>query len=183
MKFGKRWVEHIPLSEDPDSWVPVVNEIPAGSSCKYRLDKVTGQLELARALPRDVAYPTNYGFVPHTRSGADDEETDVLILAAEPLRPLTIVRARLIGGFIEATSDQEQPEARLIAAALDDPSVDDVHELDDLDAALRERIETFVRTYKQNQNVKVAFAGWFDRASALDRLRRDFKRARKRAPK
>ena len=76
MKLGKHWVARIERSEDPESWVPAVNEISTGSRCKYRLDKTTGQLELARALPRDVAFPMNYGFIPHTRCCADDEETD-----------------------------------------------------------------------------------------------------------
>jgi inorganic pyrophosphatase len=180
MKLGKRWVEQIPRSDEPDAWVPVVNEISSGSCCKYRLDKTTGQLELARALPRDVAYPTNYGFVPHTRSGADDEETDVLVLSREPLLPLTIVRARVFGGFVETTSDQAEPEERLLAAAIDDPSVAGVHGIEDLGDELRVRIETFVRTYKQDQDVQVSFDGWLDRDTALDRLRRGFKRARKR---
>jgi len=183
MKLGKRWVENIPPSDDPDAWVPAVSEIPSGSSCKYRLDKTTGQLELARALPREVAYPTNYGFIPHTRCSADDEETDVLVVSGEPLVPLTIVRARLVGGFVETTSDQEEPEERLVAAVVDDPSVERVHDIADLDGKLREQIETFVRTYKQNQDVQVTFTGWFDRSTALDRLRRAFKRAKKRAAK
>src|SRR5213078_1476982 len=132
MKLGKRWVENIPPSDDPDAWVPAVSEIPSGSSCKYRLDKTTGQLELARALPREVAYPTNYGFIPHTRCSADDEETDVLVVSGEPL----------------------------VAAVVDDPSVERVHDIADLDGKLREQIETFVRTYKQNQDVQVTFTGW-----------------------
>src|SRR4051812_16057847 len=105
MKPGKRWVAQIPPSDEPDVWVPMVNEIPAGSSCKYRLDKATGQLELARVLPHEVTYPANYGFVPGTR-GVDDEEIDILVLAREPLLPLTIVRARVIGGLVERAGDQ-----------------------------------------------------------------------------
>lgn len=181
MKLGKHWVEHIAPSDEPEQWVPVVNEIASGSACKYRLDKITGQLELARALPRDVAFPTNYGFIPHTRCGADDEETDVMILSREPLLPLTIVRARVIGGFDEHASDTGEPEERLIATAVDDPGVDGLHDVADLDADLRGAIERFVRTYKQAENVQVTFEGWFDRDAALDRLRRGFKRARKRA--
>jgi inorganic pyrophosphatase len=183
MKLGKRWVEQIASSDDPDAWVPVVNEISSGSCCKYRLDKVTGQLELARALPRNVAFPTNYGFVPHTRCSADDEETDVMIVSGEPLLPLTIVRARVIGGFYETESDQDEPEERLLAVAIDDPSVAEVQSVEDLDPGLRAQIEAFVRTYKQNQNVQVTFDGWFDRDTALDRLRRGFKRAKKRPAK
>ena len=62
MKLGKRWVAQVQPSDDPDAWVPVVNEIPSGSSCKYRLDKTTGQLTLARVLAPELAYPAHYGF-------------------------------------------------------------------------------------------------------------------------
>jgi inorganic pyrophosphatase len=181
MKPGKRWVAQVQASDDPDAWVPVVNEIPSGSSCKYRLDKTTGQLALARVLPREASYPANYGFVPGTR-GADDEEIDILVLTREPLLPLTIVRAHVIGGFVECASDQAEPEERLLATAIDDPSAADVHGVDDL-GELRSRIEAFVRTYQQDQGIEVAFEGWLDRTAALDRLRRGFKRAKKRPAK
>jgi inorganic pyrophosphatase len=181
MKFGKRWVAQIPPSDDPDAWVPVVNEIPSGSACTYRLDKHTGQLALARVLPREITYPANHGFVPRTR-GADDEEIDILVLTREPLLPLAIVRAHVIGGLVERASDQAEPEERLLATAVDDPATADVHGVDDL-GELRDRIELFVRTYKQDQGVEVTFERWIDRDTALDVLRRGFKRAKKRPAK
>jgi inorganic pyrophosphatase len=183
MKLGKHWVEHVAYSEKPDAWIYAVNEIPTGSCCKYRLDKVTGQLSLARALPHAVTFPTNYGFIPHTRSAADDEETDVMILSAEPILPLTIVRIRIIGGFIETTADKRKPEERLIGVALDDANVAAIRELDELGLELRERIERFVREYKQNEEVKVTFDGWLGRDAALAKLRKDLRLAEKRAPK
>jgi inorganic pyrophosphatase len=151
-----------------------------GSCCKYRLDKVTGQLSLARALPPEVSFPTNYGFIPHTRSKADDEETDVLVLSCEPLLPLTLARARIVGGFVETTSDDSEPEEKLVAVTLDDPAAEHIRDLADIDPALKDRIETFVRTYKQNQDVKVSFDSWLEREAALERLQRDFKAAKKR---
>lgn len=183
MKLGKHWIARIAPSEDPEAWVPIVNEISQGSCCKYRLDKVTGQLALARALPPDVSFPTNYGFIPHTRCSADDEETDVLVLSGEPLLPLTIARARIVGGFVESTDDESEPEERLVAVAIDDPAVDHIHRMTDVDEGLKERIQAFVRTYKANQDVEVSFDGWFDREAALAQLRRDFKAARKRPAK
>src|SRR5206468_10290353 len=120
------------------------NAISAGSRCKSRLDKVTGQLELARALPQDVAFPVNYGFIAHTRCAADDEETDVLIVSGEPLLPLTIVRLRIIGGYVESTSDESRPEERLAAAAADDRSVDHVQRTTDIGGRLRLSIDQFV---------------------------------------
>jgi inorganic pyrophosphatase len=183
MKLGKRWVARIDKSDDPLSWVSAVNEIPTGSRCKYRLDKTTGQLELARTLPRDVGFPMNFGFIPHTRSSADDEETDVMIMSGEPLVPLTIIRVRLIGGFVESASDQGQSEARLVGAVVDDPSVERVQRITDIDDRLKSAVEQFVRAYKRNEGVEVSFDGWFDREAALDYLRRDFKQAKKRTAK
>jgi inorganic pyrophosphatase len=161
----------------------VVNEIPSGSCCKYRLDKSTGQLSLARALPRDLCYPANYGFIPHTRSKADDEELDILVLSAEPLLPLTLLRARVVGGYTETASDADGPEDRLLAVAIDDPNVAQIRSLIDVDTSTRETFETFVRTFKQNQDVQVSFDGWYDRDEALDRLGRGFKRAKRRPAK
>lgn len=179
MKLGKRWVAAIEPSKKPEDWIAAVSEIPAGSCCKYKLDKVSGQISLARALPRDVRFPINYGFVPHTRCRTDDEETDVLILTAEPLVPLTVVKVRVIGGFVETTSD-EGSEERLLAVAVDDPNVS---ALDAIDADLERQIETFVRAYKQDEGVLTTFDGWLDREAALALLARAFKRGAKRTAK
>jgi inorganic pyrophosphatase len=182
MKHESSWVSRIEPSQDPSDWVPVVNEIARGSCCKYRLDKATGQLALARALPPDVSFPTNYGFIPHTRSEADDEETDVLILSGEPLLPLTIVRVRIVGGFLETNSNKRAAEPRLLAIAIDDPAVEHVRELADVAASLKSRIEAFVMMSKEDQQVEVSFDGWLERDAALTRLQRAFQAGKKRAP-
>jgi inorganic pyrophosphatase len=182
MNPEQSWISRIERAVDPADWVPVVNEIARGSCCKYRLDKTTGQLALARALPPDLAFPTNYGFIPHTRSQADDEEADVLILSCEPLLPLTIVRARIIGGFLEASSHKRAIEPRLLAVAIDDPSVAQVRRLADVAPDLRQRIEAFVLTSKEDQRIEVSFHGWLERDAALEQLERAFQAARERAP-
>jgi inorganic pyrophosphatase len=128
-------------------------------------------------LPRGVTYPASDGFVPHTR-GVDDDEVDLLVLAREPLLPPTIVRAHVFGGLVERAGEDE-PEARLLATAIDDPGVARIHGLDDL-GALRDRIAAFVRTYQQDQGVEVRFERWIDGDTALDLPRRGFKRARNR---
>lgn len=106
-----------------------------------------------------------------------------MVLSGEPLLPLTIARARIVGGFVETTSDEARPEERLLAVALDDPAVERIHRLADVDDDVKERIEAFVRSYKQDEDVEVSFDGWFDREAALDRLQRDFKAGRKRTAK
>jgi hypothetical protein len=36
MKLGRRWIHEIERSDEPESWIPVVNEIASGSCCKYK---------------------------------------------------------------------------------------------------------------------------------------------------
>src|SRR5262245_64216492 len=75
---------------------PVVIEIPKGSKNKYELDKETGLLRLDRVLHSAVYYPADYGFIPRTYCD-DGDPLDVLVLAQEPVFPLTIVEASAIG--------------------------------------------------------------------------------------
>jgi inorganic pyrophosphatase len=75
---------------------PVVVEVPKGSKNKYELDKDTGILRLDRVLYSAVHYPANYGFIPRTYCD-DGDALDALVLASEPVHPLTMVNARAIG--------------------------------------------------------------------------------------
>src|ERR1700679_801702 len=79
----------------PSAFTAVV-EIPLNSSNKYELDKKTGLLKLDRVLHSVVFYPANYGFIPRTLAD-DGDRLDVIIRAAEPVYPLTMVQARPIG--------------------------------------------------------------------------------------
>ena len=76
--------------------VPAVIEIPTGSKVKYGLDKKSGLLLVDRILFSAVHYPANYGFVPRTFCG-DGDPLDILVLCQEPIQPLAIMQAKLIG--------------------------------------------------------------------------------------
>jgi len=168
MKLGRRWLKKVAPSDRPEVWVPVIVEIARGSRMKYALDMATGQLTMHRALPRDLGYPTSYGFVAHT-TGDDGMEIDMLILAAEPLLPLTIVKVRTIGGCTVEDSGKGR-EDKLVGVALGDPSVADLDDIADLPVELARRIEEFFTTYKRDEGVTVEFRGWMNRADALRRL-------------
>src|SRR5262249_27325963 len=65
-------------------WVRV--EIPSGSRNKYEYDEAARELRLDRTLHSSVHYPTDYGYLPGTRTLAGDE-LDVLVLTWEPAVP------------------------------------------------------------------------------------------------
>jgi inorganic pyrophosphatase len=168
MKLGNRWLKKVPPSDAPAEWVPVIVEIPRGSKMKYVLDKASGHLTMHRVMAKVIEYPTSYGFVAHTL-GEDGDEVDMLVLASEPMLPLTIVRVRPIGGFTIVTQG-EGPEHKLIGVALGDPQVADLREASEIPGEVRERIERFFRTYKQDEGVDVRFEGWFGYSEACKHL-------------
>jgi len=110
----------VPLPEGIEECFPAIIEIPAGSKLKYELDKDTGLLRLDRVLYSAVHYPANYGFIPRTHAD-DGDPLDVLVLMQEAVHPLTIVRARAIGGF--KMRDEMGEDDKIIAVCIDDPAV------------------------------------------------------------
>src|SRR4029450_12019568 len=97
-----------------ESAFPVIVEIPNGSKNKYELDKETGPLRLDRVLSSAVHYPADYGFIPRTFCD-DGDPLDALVLAQEPVYPLTIVEARAIG--VMRMRETKGNEEMLVAGA------------------------------------------------------------------
>jgi inorganic pyrophosphatase len=164
MQYGKQWLKKVRKIEKLDEPLVAVCEIPAKSRCKYKLDKKTGHLELARIMEQHCSYPANYGFIPRTRS-SDGEELDILVITSEPLLPLTTVECSIVGGFV-VKEQHEPPEEKLLAVATLDPSVCDARELDEVDQNVRKDIEQFFSTYKRVEGIATEFGGWSERDQA-----------------
>src|SRR3954454_5191619 len=113
-------VHDIVVPDDITSFVPTVIEIPRGSHLKYEVDKPTGMLRLDRVLSSAVHYPANYGFIPRTHAD-DGDPLDILVLMLEAVFPLTIVRARAIGGL--RMIDDKGGDDKIVAVCVDDPAV------------------------------------------------------------
>jgi inorganic pyrophosphatase len=123
------WHDVSPGEQSSQGIVQSIIEIPMGSSNKYELDKETGLLKLDRVLYSAVYYPANYGFIPQTLAD-DGDPLDVLVLGAEPVYPLTLVKTRIIGLMV--MKDQDELDHKLIGVPVGDPeyrNCNDVHEL------------------------------------------------------
>jgi inorganic pyrophosphatase len=173
----KSWIKAIEPSDDPAAWVPAVIECPAGTHFKYRIDEDTGHLRLQRALGPGLVYPASYGFIPRTVS-TDDERLDVFVLASEPLAPLAIVRARVIGGF--TTRQDGELEDRLIAVAVDDPAVASIDRMRDLPHERCEPLAQFFVQYKHDEGTDIAIERWFGRSAAQSVVEQALRIAKKR---
>jgi inorganic pyrophosphatase len=158
----------IPLPDRIDLSFPVVIEIPAGSKLKYEIDKRTGLLMLDRVLYSSVHYPANYGFLP--QSHADDgDPLDVLVLMQEPVVPLTIVRARPVGGI--KMRDDKGEDDKIVAVAVDDPAFNHYTSIAQLPPHLMIELERFFRDYKMLEGKESVVDNLYDRAQALKVVR------------
>ncbi|MBL9024460.1 MAG: inorganic diphosphatase [Myxococcales bacterium] len=135
----------VDLPENLEDSFPTVVEIPAGSKLKYEIDKKTGLLMLDRVLYSSVHYPCNYGFIPRTHAD-DGDPLDVLVLMQFPVAPLTIVRARAIGGF--RMRDDKGEDDKIVAVAIDDPAFSHYQATTELPPHLLRELRRFFEDYK-----------------------------------
>jgi inorganic pyrophosphatase len=138
-------VHDIDVPADLADHLPAVIEIPRGSRLKYEVDKPTGLLRLDRVLYSAVHYPTNYGFIPRTHAD-DGDPLDILVLMQEPVEPLTIVRARPIGGL--RMTDDKGGDDKIIAVCIDDPAVAHYRAISELPPHTMRELERFFTDYK-----------------------------------
>ena len=138
-------VHDIEVPDAIDDFVPTVIEIPRGSRLKYEVDKPTGLLRLDRVLYSAVHYPANYGFIPRTHAD-DGDPLDILVLMQEPVDPLTIVRARPLGGL--RMVDDKGGDDKIVAVCIDDPAYGHYGSVHALPPHLLLELDRFFRDYK-----------------------------------
>lgn len=158
-------VHDIEVPADVRTFVPTVIEIPQGSHLKYEVDKPTGLLKLDRVLYSAVHYPANYGFIPRTH-GEDGDPLDILVLMQEPVEPLTIVRARALGGLRMA--DDKGGDDKIIAVCIDDPAYADYSALDQVPKHVMKELDRFFRDYKILEDKRVDIEDFYGLDRALE---------------
>lgn len=154
----------------PDDFICVI-EISKGSKTKYELDKETGMIMLDRILYTSTQYPANYGFIPKTY-GEDEDPLDVLLLCAEPLAPLTLVRAYPIG--VITMMDNGRLDDKIIAIPFTDPSYNQYKDMSELPSHIFDEMKHFFRVYKNLENKETVV----DEVSGRERALEIIKKAR-----
>ena len=146
------WHDVSPERIKPDDFLCVI-EIPKGSRKKYELDKETGYIILDRVLYTSTHYPANYGFIPRTY-GDDNDPLDVLLICAEDLEPLTLVRAYPIG--IITMVDNGHRDEKIIAIPYNDPNYNMYKSIDELPRHLFDEMRHFFAVYKNLEEKETA---------------------------
>jgi inorganic pyrophosphatase len=135
-------------------------EIPKGSRNKYTWDEELGGIKLDRFLFSSVVYPTDYGFIPNTRS-PKGEPLDAMVCVSAPTFPGCMIPVRIIA--VLRTSDEAGQDDKLLCVPCEDPNWSHLESLDDLPGQLRDEIEHFFSIYKAPEGKAVEIHGWEDR--------------------
>ena len=131
-----------------DDFTAVI-EIPTGGKNKYEMDKETGLIILDRVLHTSTNYPASYGFIPRTY-GDDFDPLDVLVLCAQPLHPLTLVRCYPIG--VIQMLDNGRRDEKIIAVPFKDPNYNDYKSIFSLPKHIYDEMRHFFSIYKALEN-------------------------------
>ena len=146
------WHNVSPKRITPEDFLCVV-EISKGSKKKYELDKETGYIILDRILYTSTHYPANYGFIPRTL-GDDNDPLDVLLICAEALEPLTLVRAYPIG--VITMMDNGRSDEKIIAIPYNDPNYNQYKNIDELPKHIFDEMKHFFTVYKNLEHKATA---------------------------
>ena len=173
-------IDAIEIGNNPPEDVNVIIEVPVGGQpIKYEMDKEAGALVVDRFLYTPMAYPGNYGFVPHTLS-EDGDPVDVLICNTRPLIPGCVIKARPIGVMV--MEDDGGKDEKILAVPVQKLTrrYDHVKNYTDLPDITLKQIEHFFEHYKDLEPGKwVKIAGWQDVNVAKQLIVEAIERAKK----
>jgi len=136
--------------------VRIFIETSKGSSKKYELKK--GKIKLDQILPRDMKFPTNYGFVPDTKAD-DNDELDVIVIS-KPLKPKHY-DVKIIG--VLKLKDEGLKDDKLVAV-LKSSKIKSLR-----DVKIKKKILYFIANYKGS---KIKILGWGSASEAKKILNR-----------
>lgn len=149
--------------------IEAIVEIPKGSRNKYEMDHKTGVVYLDRVLFSSVHYPSDYGFIPSTKS-ADGDPLDVLIIVEEPTFPGCRIKVRPIGVLV--MHDEMGTDEKLLAVPDADPRFKGIVDLQDVQPHWLTEISNFFGTYKMLEGKKTTIDGWKGKAVARKVLKK-----------
>ncbi|MCA8888282.1 MAG: inorganic diphosphatase [Parvularculaceae bacterium] len=160
-------IDAIKIGDNPPDDVNVIIEVPVGGQpIKYEMDKEAGALIVDRFLYTPMAYPGNYGFVPHTLSD-DGDPIDVLVCNSRPLIPGCVINVRPLGVMMMEDNSGLDEKIIAVPSAHLSRRFDGVENYSDLPDITLQQIEHFFEHYKDLEPGKwVKLGGWQDAATA-----------------
>lgn len=163
-------IDAISIGNNPPDDINVIIEVPVGGQpIKYELDKEAGVLVVDRFLHTAMAYPGNYGFVPHTLS-EDGDPIDVLVCNTRQLAPACVINVRPVGVLV--MEDNAGQDEKIIAVPCTELTkrYDHVHDYSDMPEITLQQIEHFFEHYKDLEAGKWVKIGDWHSADEAKRM-------------
>lgn len=140
-----------PFTDETEKRIHVVVETPKGSRYKYAYQPDSGLFLLKRVLPAGMAFPLDFGFVPHTLA-ADGDPLDALLLSQAPMAVGALVICRVLG-VIEAEQTDEPGQKpfrndRLVCVPEYYPEFEELQTISDLGKEWVEDLARFFNFYR-----------------------------------
>ncbi len=160
-------IEAIPIGTNPPYDVNVIVEVPLGGQpIKYAMDNEAGTLRVQKFLYTSMAYPGNYGFVPHTLS-EDGSPIDVLVCNTRPLLPGCVINVRPIGVLVMEDNAGVNEKVISVPSPHLTRRYDGVTNYSDVPTITLQQIEHFFEHYKDLEDGKwVKIGDWGDAGAA-----------------
>jgi inorganic pyrophosphatase len=154
-------IDAISIGSNPPEDVNVIVEVPVGGQpIKYEMDKNAGTLIVDRFLYTPMAYPGNYGFVPHTLSG-DGDPIDVLVCNTRALIPGCVINVRPIGVLIMEDNAGQDEKVIAVPSPHLTRRYEGVANYTDLPEITLQQVEHFFEHYKDLEPGKwVKIGSW-----------------------
>jgi inorganic pyrophosphatase len=171
-------IDAISIGDHPPDDVNVIIEVPLGGQpIKYEMDKEAGTLIVDRFLYTPMAYPGNYGFVPHTLS-EDGDPIDVLICNTRQLIPASVINVRPIGVLIMEDNSGQDEKILAVPSHRLTKRYDNVRTHSDLPEITLHQVEHFFEHYKDLEPGKwVKIGDWHGADHAKQLIREAIARA------
>ncbi len=154
-------IDAISIGDNPPDDVNVIVEVSAGGMpIKYEMDKDAGALVVDRFLYTPMAYPGNYGFVPHTLSD-DGDPIDVLVCNTRELVPGCLINVRPVGVLIMEDNAGQDEKVIAVPSTHVSRRYENIQEYSDLPEITLQQVEHFFEHYKDLEPGKwVKIGGW-----------------------
>lgn len=170
LKIGKNFQEEI----------NVVIEIPKGSQNKYEYDEEMDVIKLDRVLYSPLFYPTDYGFIPETRS-EDGDHLDALVVGSTSFFAGAVVKIRPIALF--TMIDQGERDTKIVGVVANDPRFAHIKSKNDLPEHFYKEVSHFFSEYKKLETKEVKVEGWSDKEAAKEEIKKTYEKYREETKK
>jgi inorganic pyrophosphatase len=144
----------------------MIVENPSGVSTKYEVNKKYGVIGLDRFLHIPMAFPFEYGFMPHTWNKSDDDPVDVMVLLSGSTFVGCLLEVKIIGMY--KLIDTGEEDNKVLSVCAHDTMFKDIDNLDELPNHYINKIEFFWAYYKKlTPNKETEGKGWASKSTAI----------------